>query len=479
MRKNLFRTTINTSLSPCRDKCEIPHDDQTGNPYEESELLTEITASKILQPEKIPAAIINSNYSIQNFPRNALFKIAMKVFFDSFIYRLIQTQDRLFNQSVGKNSRGNRQWHIESYCFEYKSVSASNEEIILSGRVTFPNNTVDGCKHYVKSLTIYNHHVLNSHSGTPTLALSPMVIHSLYNSAVIEPDYEGYGSTSDRPHCGSSFMPLARQTADCTMAALDVMRRHGVKLAADGYSTNWGYSLGGSPALAFARYMDTSASEEMRQAIKLKSTYTGGGPFRTDEMISYMDNHFSFNPKLTTLLLKYLSALRQDQLGGYDFKDFCPEWMQRYEQIINGKRYTYLDAWRLGISRPEEIPAEYGYQPESLKCHFASDMCTKDGHFDYDNPKTVTLLKIFHDNSDWDDWVPRTAIYMSHCPNDDAVPYKQAKELYELLSGKSSSLKWRDTSAGVIGKLIKDNHRAVSFKAIINMTRKEEPADMF
>ena len=37
------------------------------------------------------------------------------------------------------------------------------------------------------------------------------------NSAVIEPDLEGYGVTADRFACGISFATQARQAIDCVL----------------------------------------------------------------------------------------------------------------------------------------------------------------------------------------------------------------------------------------------------------------------
>ena len=46
--------------------------------------------------------------------------------------------DLLFQREVGADLLKGRRWRMESYCFTYKSKSAKGEDVVLSGRVTFP-----------------------------------------------------------------------------------------------------------------------------------------------------------------------------------------------------------------------------------------------------------------------------------------------------------------------------------------------------
>lgn len=444
--------------------------------------LTEITGSAIYQPKELGAAIVNGGYftipssmsssvpsSISSWAQNNI-----KSAVDLMVYQHVPQMDLLFLKEVGLGNNGSRQWQVESYVFNYKSTSASGEPVILSGRVTFPNNTVADKDHDVRTLSIYNHFVLGSHSNAPSLMLSPLTIRSLYNSAVIESDYEGYGVSADRPHCGSSFAALAQQIADCTTAAIEVMKQHGVKLADNGYSTNWGYSLGGPPTLAFARYYDTQASDGFKNAVRLKSTFTGGGPFCIDKMIEYMDKHLDYSASLANTMLKHLRALKTTQTGGYEVKDYSPDWMQTYHVTIGGKEYPLLDAWDYGFCLLDSIPAQYGYDGNLLRCCFASGMCTADGHLDYTNDKTKALMNVFTELSNWDGWSPQTDIYMTHCVEDDLMPYEQAKELFTSLKGKSGNVYCADTHSGIFSP-VAGTHIEASAIALLNMIQYEEP----
>ena len=82
----------------------------------------------------------------------------------------------------------------------------------------------------------------------------------MWDSVVIEPDLQKWGITHGIEFDGGgSAMHMARQLADCTVAALEIMQQHGVSLAPDGYTTNWGGSQGSMPTLYFDKWYDTEA----------------------------------------------------------------------------------------------------------------------------------------------------------------------------------------------------------------------------
>ena len=76
-----------------------------------------------------------------------------------------------------------------------------------------------------------------------------------------------------------------RQLADCVLAALEVMRKHDVTLAPDGYTVNWGSSQNSMAALAFTHYYETEAPAWFQDEVKLRSTFTGEGPYDVPYML--------------------------------------------------------------------------------------------------------------------------------------------------------------------------------------------------
>ena len=169
--------------------------------------------------------------------------------------------DKQFAQEVGVGPFGTRRWEFQSYVFSYRSWTVDGREILMSGRVTFPNNKVEGIDHQVKTLSLHSHQALLGADCAPSENLMYMPLRALWDSAVIEPDYQQFGINYKKEYCGyGAPAVLARQLADCVTAALEIMRMHGVTLAPDGYTTNWGNSQGGWTTLAFAQYYETGGT---------------------------------------------------------------------------------------------------------------------------------------------------------------------------------------------------------------------------
>ena len=101
----------------------------------------------------------------------------------------LPTLDKIFAQEVGTETDGSRRWRFESYTFSYLSHTVDGREQVMSGRVTFPNNTASDTPHKVKTLSLHSHQALLDPEWAPSESLMFMPMRSLWNSAVIEPDF--------------------------------------------------------------------------------------------------------------------------------------------------------------------------------------------------------------------------------------------------------------------------------------------------
>lgn len=396
-----------------------------------------------------------------------------------YINRLLE-MNRLFEEEKADcPCEKDTPWQVESYVYRYLSRSARGEEIILSGRVSFPRLACNRQPHTVESLSIHHHHVAPADFSAPSHSLTPMMMRTFFNSAVIEPDYEGFGASAGRTHCGASFDVLARQTMDGVMAALEVMRQHGVTLADEGYSTAWGISLGAPPLLAFAKYYDQQATAQQRQAIRLRSCYAAGGPFLIHRMTEYTDEHLDYMPRLVQQMLMFLNALPASEMGGYAHYQFCPEWMMTTMVEYEGLEYTayqflqYVGNEMLLYDDPTATPFN------SLSGIFASDMCTPDGHLDRSNPKVQVVMRLFEQLSNWDNWTAKTPIYMAHAVEDDQMPYCQALELYNRLAARSSEVHFHSDKVAGLLQQIGLSHLYYSIEKMLQMSTTLLPEEMY
>ena len=437
------------------------------------------TDSMTIAPRSIADALSESHYWDIIYTLVPQFKGIVRQGMRLMCATRIPSMNRLFQEEAAEANCTDEGWQIESYTYRYLSRSARGEEIVLSGRVSFPRPLCSSRRHQVESLSIYHHHVLGNPLCAPSYSISPLTSRTLFNSAVIEPDYEGYGASAGRIHCGASFDVLSRQAMDGVMAALEVMRSHGVTLADEGYTTSWGVSLGAPPALAFAKYYDQEATSSQRKAIRLNSCYAAGGPMMIHRMLEYMDQHPDYDAQLAEQMLKFLNALPSDRLEGYAHYEFCPEWMMTTMVEYEGRQYTvyqylqYVGTEMMLFGDPSQNPFR------KLTNVFAEDMLTAEGHLDLSNPKTQLVMKLFEQLSSWNGWTPQTSVYLAHAEEDNQMPYSQALELYNKLAAHSSLVHFQREKINWIVQQVGLGHVLYSLQKVLQMCVTELPEEMY
>ena len=446
--------TDNTKEDP--KELIIPHTVLSMESYSSNDFCDKVRSNKFLQ-----------NQMGDNETTNKIIAGAIET--------LVGLRKPQMDNTFAKESPNSSGWQVQTCTFSYESVSVSGKPITLSGRITFPN-AKDGSGHKVKSLSLYVHYFLDK-DVVPSLSLTPVDLRYLFDSAVIEPDLEGYGTSADRPYCGFSMLAQARQTADCMLAAIEILKENGVELIEGGHTTGWGYSLGGPIVLEFARYYDKQLSASQRKIINLTSIYAGGGPFLLDRMIELLNVDKNLYARTLCYLPHFLSSIPEEELGGYQLRDFFPAWMHETNVTIDGETMSFFESLVNNKSFGGTWPSELGLNQDVLYNHFAADMFTADASLNLSHPKTVALLNAIKKQFDWDDWTPSADIYLTHDPNDKNIPYQQTQELYEQLK-PSGRVFWRKTSAGPIG-LIWEAHAANTLMSCIYAVLYEEPQEAF
>jgi hypothetical protein len=196
--------------------------------------LVDVTDSTCYQAEEFAQAIID--WPMIGYAGETMTKLMDKTV-KLAVNSRVPLMDKLFAQRDGTASDGARQWQLQRYVFTYKSISGiTGNDTVLVGSVVFPSNTI-GRPHEIDMLTLYHHQAYFFDSWLPSNSLTMMAIHALHNSAVIEPDAQG-AEDSIAKLIVSNLQGdrTCLQMADCVLAALEVMRDHGVTLAADGYT---------------------------------------------------------------------------------------------------------------------------------------------------------------------------------------------------------------------------------------------------
>lgn len=264
------------------------------------------------------------------------------------VARRIPQMDALFKEKVGTAADGSRQWNVKRRVFTYKSISAvTGNDTTLVGSVIFPNNTV-GQPHQVDVLTLYHHQAYFDKSWLASQSVTLMAMHALHNSAVIEPDAQGAKrDMTDLIRENLQGDLSALQMADCVLAALEVMSQEGVTLADNGYSNNWGTSLGTVGATGFAQYMENDATPDLQQLFRLRATYIGEGPTMLSQVKGYESAvanpptqkfYNGWNPRLPF----YMSCCKDDELINYDeMKKYYTQLQTMPDGTVNTNMHWY------------------------------------------------------------------------------------------------------------------------------------------
>ncbi|MBR3405827.1 MAG: hypothetical protein IKG92_02870 [Bacteroidales bacterium] len=379
-----------------------------------------------------------------------------------------------------KKECGKKQcWEIQSYTFSYRSQTVDGREIEMSGRVTFPNNKEEGTPHQVKTISLHMHQAFFHEEWAPSKNLMFAPLKVLWDSAVIEPDLQKWGiNYGIEVDGGGSGLHMARQLADCTVAALEIMRLHGVSLAPEGYTTNWGSSQNAVPTLMFAKWYDTEAPQWFKEALRLRSTFSAQGAVDLSRLMQYSYRHPEDIDTNFVLLLSYFKAFTPSQLGGYKAEEFVPQWYLDTLFEVNGRKINLLDAVS---SYYPQLTDSYFQKMKSMNQIYAPDIITADGEVAIDSPKMRAWMSCLKKYNNLDDWTPAHSVYLAHSPNDEMIPYEEAYRFYLIASQqKQNPLVHMLTvpSMRLIPKGGLKPHFVVAFVGQLLMALAENPEDM-
>ena len=157
---------------------------------------------------------------------------------------------------------------------------------------------------------------------------------------------------------------------------------------------------------------------------------------------------------------KEINTMKKMWLEGYIAKDIAPHVGGNIRATQN--KLTWF-------SRPTST--------KNVKDNLAEDMCTADGHLDMTNPKTKILLDLIERLSSWDNWLPQEDVYLTHCKDDNFIPYAQAEKFYEQKKA-SSKMHFKDVSSKPLDSMM-GAHAASTAMDIIIAILHEEPADSY
>jgi hypothetical protein len=374
------------------------------------------------------------------------------------------------------------------YTFNYPSVGTQGEDVVLSAALVAwtpdDRKTDDG----IESVHIFSHITITSDKERPSVTTggstersAMMVItgrtygpywgegeHADYagRCIIIAPDYEGYGLTKDKPHPYLQQRLTARQVIDGVNYGMQLYRKEVeqnsslLPIKDDFRSYSWGFSQGGSVALAVHRHIEEN---NLAGSLHFQGSICGDGPYDLITTLRYYfdDNGDSYGgstdhrkgivtlPVVMPLIIKgmcsgnehlapygieeFLSQQMIDTgvLGWIDSKEFSTEDIVKkwYQQVKNGleageRKYT-----------PEQMAELFETPKENVVWGRLEKMMTPACYEYLANPdnfitvptEATNAMQALHialaENSTATGWTPQHRIKFCHSKNDMVVPY--------------------------------------------------------
>lgn len=371
---------------------------------------------------------------------------------------------------AGLEPDGSDRLRFEQHSFSFNTKDSFGHPIVLSGSVTFPSAT-NGVKTYLDNVTLYHSPLYNGKDSYPSVSSYSAMARALFNSLVVAPDIEGTGVSYGKTiPIHFDYKTMARQAADCELAALELVRKKGISIRPDYRTYNMGASRGGGVAFAFAKYMDTEASEAVRKAINLKDSYCVVPILGFEDLINYYGNNDDTGAKPFTIvnMLDSFYLDYQPSFGQYSLDDYYCDKYKDVRVLFKNKEYSLTEFTRLmefDASDLDEVYSNNGivYASDIL----SPDLYTNKGNIDRDGELYKALARVMNTIDPSIGWTPDTPVSICFSSGDDIIPFEDvANNVIERVKGPNLSY----TQMSYL------NHIPASFNGIYKMITQKDPA---
>ena len=370
------------------------------------------------------------------------------------------------------------------YKFNYPSVNADGEEVVLSALLVAWNPEEPKTTDSIESVHIYSHFTITADYECPTSDqnLKERILFALLakedyglgfeedqnfisHCIIIAPDYEGYGITKDLAHPYLAQELTARQMTDAVDYGLKLYQKHvddnrALHFKSDWRSFGFGFSQGGAVALAVQRRIEQQGTD---QELRYRGSIVGDGPYdliatmryyMEDDGNSYdteTDHRKGINtmpmvvPMIIQGMLDTHPDMKSHKLEDYLSQQFLDtgimEWLKSKEMKINDIREKWYEQLQEGFEAngrtySKEQMAELFQSPKEDRVWAHLDKLFTKPFYDYladaSNFNAVPtekgdackdLHRALADNSVASGWQPKHRIQFVHSKGDMVVPF--------------------------------------------------------
>jgi len=307
--------------------------------------------------------------------------------------------------------------------FTYPSVGPGGVEVTLSARLYI----LDKLYRFgmtTLGMVLVNHATMSAARECPTRNISEEAVVAWSATAVVVPDYYGFGASGDKPQAYLNGALTAKGSLDAFKTARKLLRDKGVIPGNDYY--NFGYSQGGYNAIANLKYI----SDHPDESIKFKKTFAGAGPY--DLVASYEEYLTDKYPAACVFIPMTITALNECGGLGLDYSTIFREPLaSNHGDWILSKNYSVSEIYdRIGTSKLTEV--------------LTDDILKGKGE------AITVLLEKLEEQSVVSGWQPRagTEIMLYHSTEDDVVPSFNSDILCDYLRSVNADVTLVKEEAG-------------------------------
>ena len=297
------------------------------------------------------------------------------------------------------------------YNYEYQSVDPDGNPTTLSSALIIPQAAIDE-KRPLSKIMLANHFSFMRNDECPTMSNNIEGVFAWKNSAIVLPDYYGFGASS--ANCQAYLNPemAGRGSLDALIAAMYLLESLEVEVPEE--MVNVGYSQGGFNAIANLAYL----SGHPEYPVNFEQTVAGGGPYNVIETFNgYLGGGFD---SVFPLVIVTLISFNEIEHLGVDYADiFKGPLLDNYNEWFLSKKY---DTTRASSLLETANPAD----------HFTDNVLNGSGPI-YD--KFTAVADKYSLNKGWTPSAD-TKIILIHSTADDMVPFSNYESLVEFLDGK-------------------------------------------
>ena len=340
------------------------------------------------------------------------------------------------------------EWRIKYVNIRYRSIDQNGDPIILGANLQYPVYR-DGSLHELSGVELYFNPFAPGQSCAITNSNYSYDNRALYDKLVVNAEFQSTGVSAGAPMMVFNNVLVGRQSADAVLAALEYIKSDtSVRLPEDYGTALIGVSHGGMRAAATMKYLDTVASEEVRETINPIGIFSACAPYNQEIVFENFVDNSEDGDLSETVGAQYLLPF---------FLQSCynqhPEYFKTKKGKSSVRDFFSEEFLELSVRDGKDIvdflsdnSAEYDYYLEAVAAVgndprriCSSQMFNEDGTLNTLSYLVDGIYRCISENNLDSVWTLTADMKIAYCPQDEFIPTESTLTMYNMLRTNAES----------------------------------------